>query len=255
MFRLPISGHEIEVRLPAGSDEIMLLEHQGAEPEVAIALAGRLAVRVTGERLDARPLTVTDLETVLLLVRRAVFGDLVHTDVRCPARDCGARVDVDFGIDDYLAYHAARMPRGVAPTADEGWYQLKDRDVLFRLPSCADQAEALRAPDPEHELIRRCLRPADAPARVRTQAQNAMAAMAPVLSDAVQGRCPECGIAFDMYFDVQSFVLAELRGQAAFLYEDMHLLAGRYHWSEEEILQIPSRRRAHYAAMISGEEH
>src|SRR3954470_3328814 len=96
MFRLPISGHEIEVRLPAGSDEIMLLEHQGAEPEVAIALAGRLAVRVTGERFDARPLTVTDLETVLLLVRRAVFGDLVHTDVRCPARDCGARVDVDF---------------------------------------------------------------------------------------------------------------------------------------------------------------
>jgi hypothetical protein len=82
-----------------------------------------------------------------------------------------------------------------------------------------------------------------------------MAAIAPVLSDVVRGLCPECGIAFDMHFDVQSFVLAELRGQAAFLYEDMHLLAGRYHWSEEAVLQIPSRRRAHYAALISGEEH
>jgi hypothetical protein len=254
MFRLPISGHEVEVRLPAGWDELMLLEHQGAEPEVAMALAGRLAVRATGEPIDARPLTVTDLETVLLLVRRAVFGDLVHTDVRCPASGCGARVDVDFGISDYLAYHAARTPRGVASSSEEGWYQLQGRDLLFRLPSGADQADALRAPNPERELIRRCLRPADAPARVRALAQDAMAAMAPVLSDAVQGRCPVCDGTFDMYFDVQSFVLAELRGQAASLYEEMHLLAGRYHWSEQDILQIPSRRRARYAATISGEE-
>ena len=253
MFRLPISGHDVEVRLPAGADELMLLEHQGSEPEVAMALAARLAVRATGEPLDSRTLTVTDLETVLLLIRRSVFGDLVHTDVRCPSTDCGARVDVDFGIRDYLAYHAARTPRGVAPASEDGWYQLQNRGVLFRLPSGIDQAEALRAPDPEAELARRCLRPAGIPARLRAQAQNAMAAMAPILSDAVKGRCPECGGAFDMYFDVQAFVLAELRGQAAFLYEEMHLLAGRYHWSEREILQIPSRRRAHYAAMISGE--
>jgi hypothetical protein len=253
MFRLPISGYEVELRPPAGSDELMLLEHQGAEPEVTIALAGRLAVRAGGEPLDACVLTVTDLETLLLLVHRAVFGDRVRTDVRCPASSCSARIDVDFSIADYLAYHPARMPRGVAPASDEGWYQLKNRNVLFRLPSGTDQAEALCATDPEAELIRRCLRPPNAPARVRALAQNAMAAMAPVLSGAVLGRCPECGVTFDMYFDVQTFVLSELRGQAAFLYEEMHLLAGRYHWSEQEILQIPSRRRAHYAAMISGE--
>jgi hypothetical protein len=254
MFRLPISGHEVEVRFPSGSDELILLEHQGAEPEVAMALVGRLAICATGEPLDARTLTVTDLETVLLLVRRAVFGDGVHTDVRCPASACGARVDVDFGIGAYLAYHGGRMPRGVAPAADEGWYQLENRGVQFRLPCGADQAEAMRVPDPEAELIRRCLRPSNTPGRLRAQAQNAMAAIAPLLSDTVQGRCPECGVTFDMYFDVQSFVLNELRGQAAFLYEDMNLLAGRYHWSEQEILEIPSRRRAHYAAMISGEQ-
>jgi hypothetical protein len=78
-----------------------------------------------------------------------------------------------------------------------------------------------------------------------------MAAMAPVLSDAVQGRCPKCGGSFDMYFDVQSFVLSELRGQASFLYEDMHLVASRYHWAEHEILEMPVRRRAHYAARIA----
>src|SRR5215831_9889384 len=121
MFRLPISGYEVELRLPAGSDELMLLEHQGAEPEVTMALAGRLAGH-GGEPLDASALTVTDLETLLLLVHRAVFGDRVHTDVRCPASSCGARIDVDFGIADYLAYHPARMPRGVAPASDEGWY-------------------------------------------------------------------------------------------------------------------------------------
>jgi hypothetical protein len=251
MFRLPISGYDVEIRLPAGWDELMLLEHGGPEPDVAMALAGRLAVCVTGEKLDVGRLTVTDFETVLLLVRRAVFGDRVQTDVRCPAGDCGARVDVDFRIGDYLAHHAARTPRSVAPASEEGWYRLVGQDLLFRLPSSADQAEALRARDPEGELARRCLRPANSPARTRARAQRAMAAMAPVLSDAVQGRCPKCGGSFDMYFDVQSFVLSELRGQASFLYEDMHLVASRYHWAEREILEMPVRRRAHYAARIA----
>jgi hypothetical protein len=54
-----------------------------------------------------------------------------------------------------------------------------------------------------------------------------------------------------MYFDVQQFVLRELRDQATFLYEDVHLVASQYHWPESGILDLPSRRRVQYAEMIA----
>ena len=79
-----------------------------------------------------------------------------------------------------------------------------------------------------------------------------MDAMAPSLSDALKGSCPECGAALEMYFDVQQFVLRELRDQATFLYEDVHLVASQYHWPESSILDLPSRRRAQYAEIIAG---
>jgi hypothetical protein len=50
-----------------------------------------------------------------------------------------------------------------------------------------------------------------------------------------------------LFFDVQAFCLTELRNQAAFLYEDVHLLAQCYHWTEADILALPRHRRAHYA--------
>jgi len=80
-----------------------------------------------------------------------------------------------------------------------------------------------------------------------------MEAMAPNLSGEMQGECPECHRRITVYFDVQKYVLRELRDRASRVYEDIHLLALNYRWSEESILLLPRNRRILYAEMLRQE--
>jgi hypothetical protein len=70
--------------------------------------------------------------------------------------------------------------------------------------------------------------------------------MAPSLSQDLLARCPECGAEVTVAFNARSFCLRELRDGAAFLYEEVALLAGRFHWSEADILAMPRTRRQRY---------
>ena len=76
-----------------------------------------------------------------------------------------------------------------------------------------------------------------------------MEAMAPSLSCDLQGLCPECASTVTVQFDARWYCLRELRERAAFIYQDVDILARRYHWSEMEILSMPHVRRAAYAEL------
>jgi len=80
-----------------------------------------------------------------------------------------------------------------------------------------------------------------------------METMAPSLSGDLQGTCPECGVEVVVYFDTRQFCLRELRDRAAFIYQDIDLLARRYHWSETDILTMPHVRRTNYAELARQE--
>ena len=73
--------------------------------------------------------------------------------------------------------------------------------------------------------------------------------MAPSLADEIAGVCRECGAELPLFFDPQQFCLRELRERAAFVYQDVDLLARRYHWSEREILAMSYARRATYVEL------
>jgi hypothetical protein len=253
MFRLPVSGLAVVLRQPTGLEDILLLEAPRCDTHLALTLVSRLASCTDGSVTEWGALPVTDLDVLLLRLRQRVFGDVIRTDVRCPVRDCGARIDVMFRIEDYLAHHTPHRPRGVDVVETEpGWFQWRDKEIRFRLPSGADQAAVAGLAQPERELIRRCIRPAELPARWLRRVENAMDALAPSLSH-LQGDCLECRTRVDIHFDVQPFVLRELRDQAVFLYQDVHLLARYYHWPEEKIMELPRYRRIHYAEMLAQE--
>ena len=74
-----------------------------------------------------------------------------------------------------------------------------------------------------------------------------MEKLAPSLFGVLDGKCPECAARIRVSFDPQRYVLGELRERAMFVYEEVHLLASRYQWSEREILALPGSRRARYA--------
>jgi hypothetical protein len=251
MFRMPISRIEVELRDATGADDLLLLEDgDGCLISTSMKLARRLAVTRHCGELDAGALPIADLEALLLELRRRVLGDVVATRGCCPDPECATPIDISFRVSDYLRSYSARKPANVEPLESEpDWFRLRDSGSQFRLVTAADLAASVASNHPEHELARRTIRSHSSGRREFRREERAMQALAPPFSGEIQGHCPECGAAVRFWFDVQSYVLQELRYEAQFLYEDVHQLASRYHWSEETILSLPRRRRAQYVEM------
>ena len=251
MFRLPVSQLEITVRQPAGGEDLLLLESAEGGVNLAMALIRRVTRTADGGRVDAATLAVTDLEAILLLIRREVFGDLVRTDAWCQAEACRARFDISFRISEFLAHQRVQRPKWVEAAAEPGWFRLTQGAAEFRVPCAQDLADAAGAARPDCELMERCVRPAKLPAALERRVERALESMAPGLSQEMRAQCPECGAGMEVYFDVSQFVLRELRDQAAYIYRDIHLLASNYHWPEAKILNLPRNRRLQYAEMLA----
>jgi hypothetical protein len=249
MFRLPVSGLRVTIRQPVGEDDLLLQETRVSDTSLALMLVSRLVEAADRVEVKWSELTITDLEALLLLIRKVVIGDLIETDVACTQDECHARITVSFRISEYLSYHQSRHPRNLAADG-EGWFHLEEQPVRFRLPIANDLLELIGEWRPEHELVRRCIQPETISGRLRRRVVGAMAAMAPNLSGEVEGECPECHRRISAYFDVQKYVLEELRRQAGRVYEDVHLLALNYQWSEESILLLPRNRRVLYVELL-----
>jgi hypothetical protein len=247
MFRMPVSGIAVELRHATGEEDLLLLEGGGGVVSTSMELVQRLAVRSEGGKLDAAALTVADLEALLLELRRTVLGDVVATRESCPQPQCATPIDLSFRISDYVRGRGTRKPADVeALESEPNWFQLRGSGVQFRLVTAGDLAAATASPHPEQELIRRTIRSHSPSRNGNRRAERAMESLAPTLSGEIQGQCPECGAAVAFWFDVQSYVQRELRYDAEFLYDDVHQLAARYHWSEEKILALPRQRRLQY---------
>lgn len=259
-FVLPISGKRVTLRYPTGADDLLMLESPD-DASLAVALAERLARPIEDETAcDWSGLTVTDLDVLILRLRQAIFGDRVLADVPCSNSACGKRIDISFGIDQYIAHHIPAHPvssgKGwrAEPSDEAGWFCLTatsdsviEGEVLFRLPTAADQLAVAALTNAVNELVRRCIRPADVPARQRRRVEAAMEAMAPSLSRNLLGVCPECQSKVTVFFDARRYCLRELRDGAGFVYRDIDVLARRYHWAETDILALSRIRRSNYA--------
>jgi hypothetical protein len=249
--RLSVAGTEVGLRAPVGSEDIMLLEAGPSDLGLAIALLARVACDSEGTPLDATVLPISEVDELLLRLRQHVVGDLVSAEELCAAAGCHARVSITFSIEAYLDHHQPEAPAGVLPAGEQHWYRLEDEDVEFRVPDASDQLAIVRAAEPEQELRRRCIRPAELSEAAREKVEAAMEAMAPSLCSALEGTCPACGATVETSFDPLSYTLRELRDRAAFVYEDVGAIAHHFHWSEAEILALPAARRSRYAELAS----
>jgi hypothetical protein len=258
--RLPVSGLAVDIGHPTGREEMLLLETWAGAAETAVILAQRLGRAADGGSVPWHALPVTDLDAFVLRLRQALIGDRLSADVRCRAPGCRSRIEISFCIGAYLDLHRpkgySRRGWSLSPKGDEpGWFRLTPGvaetvpELHFRLPTVGDELAAADMADGEEELAHRCIRPGDVPRRLRRVIEAVMEAMAPPLAGDLEGVCPECGARVMLYFDPRHFCLQELRNRAAFVYEDIDVLAQRYCWSERAILAMPNTRRASYAEL------
>ena len=252
MVSLPVSGLEVTLEPLGGAEDILLAEARDCNTRLALALLSRIGRTREREPIAWETLTVNDLDFLMLRLRQMVFGDRIAADTRCLATGCGERVEIAFQIKEYLNSY---QPDSVTSlkTLEDGWLELPDTSVFFRLPTARDRMVAESHPSPERALIELCIKPVDISPQLLDRVQAEMEAIAPSLCNVLQGSCPECGAVVEVYFDPQQFCLQELRDRAKFIYEDIHLLAMYYRWSEESILNLPRDRRRYYAEMIRQE--
>jgi hypothetical protein len=245
-YRLPVSGLQVMIQQPTGREDLLLQETTHLDFSLVFTLFDRLVRLPQDATHDWGELAITDVETLLLLLRREVLGNLIRAETDCTATGCKTRVDVSFGIKEYLASLQPRVPGAISKIEGEWPYRLDEGDVRFRLPNGHDWAAHQSQAASERLLIQSCIRPPGAPAHLRRRIERAMHALGPRLTRTMSGECPECKASVSFHFDVMQFVLREVRDHAASIFEDVHLLAVYYKWPEEDILALPRSRRLRY---------
>lgn len=226
-----------------------------------------------------RQLLVADRQYLLLQLRAVTYGARIDAVLQCPQYTCGHKMDVDFTVDDvpvssvdtlHLRYemefvHSDDQARN-ADANDGG------STITFRLPNGTDQealAPLLAAGDEEQasiQLLQRCVqgRNTEETAAItgliekmsvdeRAKIEATMLEVAPGVELTMEGICPECRQAFAIPFDLENFILQELRTSLGALTREVHYLAYHYHWSEREIMSMPRPKRRRYINMLSEE--
>jgi hypothetical protein len=215
-----------------------------------VKLLDRLATRADGSSLHAGSLVPTDLDSLLLDLRKTVLGNAIVSHSRCLTPDCDTQIEVSFTIDHYLAHRRPSRPSNVREVPGQPeWYSVIDSEAIFRLITVDDLLAVGQNPNLEKALATRAIRPERLSARDLRRVQRAMESMAPSLSQEIEGCCPACGATSRFFFHVRRYILPELRYEAEMLYEDVNLLAQSYHWPEEKILALPRTRRLQYAEL------
>jgi hypothetical protein len=261
---------QFELRALTGREEELLVRTgQRESASLVTAVLSRCVLRlgrhdhITADM--ARRLLVADRQYLLLMLRRATFGDDVRASLLCPWPDCGQRVSIDFSIAEVPVVEAADRGPVYSTTLSEDCVT-----VGFRLPNGEDQEQvspllARGEVEALDRLLSRCLHRigADEPPgedrvralspRARAEIEGAMRRVAPRVEQTMDATCAECGRAFLAPFDVQRFFFGELRTDADLLYREVHYLAYHYGWSEHEIMAMERERRRRYIGVLAEE--
>jgi len=257
---------DAQVRALSGAEEEFLAGH-GADllpAERTTELLARCVERIGP--MEAGPETVLDLtlgdrEALLLQIRRLTFGDRLDAVVACPSAECGAPMDLELSVGDLL----------VAPYSNDGeWREASveagnaQHTVRYRVPTGADQVDAARMatdlPAAARLVLDRCVRAvseggaeplAELPDELAEVLAGVLAGGDPQAELILSLTCPECGTRFQVLFDAGDYLFRETAAQRNRLFEEVHELALHYHWSEAEIMAMPTGKRRHYLELLA----
>ncbi|MHC4118867.1 MAG: T4 family baseplate hub assembly chaperone [Planctomycetota bacterium] len=271
---------EGEIAPLSGREEELLAGNHRQESATLVTAVLRCCIRRLGEISSisedvVRSLLVEDRQYLLLKLREATFGDQIQATISCPWPDCRKRVDIDFLTEDVPikeseekgpTYEMELSPEAAFVDDDDKKY----RKIIFRLPNGADQ-EAVSPLLSDNEaraltmLLARCVQsigPLKNPGNIsigglsplaRKEIESRMAKVAPRVELNLKADCPECERPFGMPFDLHRYFFGEIRTGLDLLYREVHYLAYHYHWSEQEIMEMPREKRRKYIEVLADE--
>jgi hypothetical protein len=131
-----------------------------------------------------------------------------------------------------------------------------DITVNVAMPTGVDQLHWLNQPALSAASMAQRLVHGDVPALSATALDSLSTTFEekdPFTALQLNAQCPACGAAVVVDFDLEAELLRRLDRLQARRLQEIHLLARTYHWSETEIMNLPSWRRAHYLQQAATE--
>lgn len=207
------------------------------ESGASLGSAGRalLLLEAGGMSRDAAAMLPLGMRDHLLFASRAhQFGARLDVGQRCAA--CGA--DYEFG---FTAADVGRDTPGeaVPPATVEG--------IAIRAITAGDlvASEGQGSTAAARALLRGRVAPGGEALDDETL-DAALAALDPDAELVIAARCPECGQAADIAFDIAAFFWDEILLRIPRLLQQVADLARINHWTERDILSLPPARRRFY---------
>jgi len=236
-------------RRPFGEVEDLDLEFTSADrPTLVTALLAR-CVGGGGDHWWAQPVG-TRIAALLHLYVFNNGSDRIELSARCVQAGC----DETFGFELPLRALATQAPMPETldvPLSGNRRVTLRrpiGRDLSrWRQARPATRAQAMRMmlddlivdgqPEPNEESV----------------IADAIIECDPIVALTVAAECPACGRSQDVAVDVEGLVLRYFGGRQRAMLRDVHRLATRYGWTEQQVLAVPPPRRAAYLALIDGD--
>jgi hypothetical protein len=209
---------------------------------------GLLAVQTAGVTWsEAADLSLGERNRALAQFYREHFGSTLNGLTECV--QCGEKLEFDFDLRQVTDAPSLEAQDVVAVGA---W--------RFRLPTSRAVAAALNGGDlatAHDRLLEHCLVTSGESAP--TWSDGEIAIIEEALSNAdslaeilIKFKCPECGAIFEDALDLGTFLWCEIEDSAGQLFDEIHVLASSYGWTEEKVLGLSSRRREAYVRRVLG---
>lgn len=192
-------------------------------------------------------------DSFLLTLREITFGHLVLGLTRCP--ECSESLELDFEVDDLRS-------RSESNSESEKSISLSGYDLEIRPFNTYDLQSIVHSKDvssARNELLRRCIlriqyqgkdfHPDGLPSAVIDAVEGKLEEMDPQADVRLALSCPSCSCKWEAPFDIVSFFWIEIDSWARHVLREVQSLAGKYGWSESDILSMSPIRRRIYLEM------
>jgi hypothetical protein len=223
---------------------------------VTILLANCL-LQVDGRAIDAesvRNLTVANRLQGLLAIAYPSIGTSTTAVAICNKEECRGEVELEL----VLASFASDAPDKIE------WISPDGKSVSCRLPTGEDQRAWQKHTRTHGSIDEAWLAnqlvqhngdwpPSPLPETWLEPLSRALKAADPLTALTIDTQCPFCGKSLCVEIDLELLLVEGLRSQQRQLFEQVHRLASRYHWSEADIVAMPSWRRQRYLSRLGAE--
>jgi hypothetical protein len=176
----------------------------------------------------------------LLAIVAATGVSRLDAVAHCPQIPCGEAMELPLPLSSFSRSD---------DVAEFDWTAGEGIVVKVAMPTGADQLLWLNEPELSAASMAQRLVRGGAP----TLSASALESLSTTLEEKdpftalrLNAQCPACGAAVAIDFDLEAELLRRLDRFQTHRLREIHLLASTYHWSETEIMNLPSWRRAHY---------